>query len=63
MTRNAKRGEELFCDYGFIEQYIQAETTVRNIYNMGALIDKDCTSMYNLNVLYTLSPSSYLCKW
>ena len=35
MTRNAKAGEELFADYGFIDQYIQAETTVRDIYNMG----------------------------
>jgi hypothetical protein len=35
MTTNATAGDELFCDYGFIDQYIQTETTVRNIYKMG----------------------------
>ena len=35
MTRNARSGEELFCDYGFIDQYIHTQNTVRSIYEMG----------------------------
>lgn len=35
MTKDASAGDELFCDYGFIEQYIQTENTVRNIYKIG----------------------------
>ena len=35
MTKNALAGEELFCDYGYIDQYIHAENTVRSIYKLG----------------------------
>ena len=35
MTKNATAGEELFIDYGYIDQYIQAENYVRSIYQMG----------------------------
>lgn len=35
MTKDATAGDELFCDYGFIEQYIHSENTVRSIYKMG----------------------------
>ena len=35
MIKNALAGEELFCDYGYIDQYIHAENTVRSIYKLG----------------------------
>ena len=35
MTRDGIAGEELFCDYGYIDQYIQVENTVRNLYEIG----------------------------
>ena len=35
MAKDGIAGEELFCDYGYIDQYIHAENTVRTIYQMG----------------------------
>ena len=35
MLQNASTGQELFCDYGYIDRYIKTETTVRSIYKMG----------------------------
>ena len=35
MTKDVAAGQELFCDYGYIDQFIQTETAIHTIYQMG----------------------------
>jgi hypothetical protein len=34
LLRDVQAGQELFVDYGFLEQYAQSETAIKTIYNL-----------------------------
>jgi len=31
-------GDELFCDYGYLDDYVKSETAIKTLYNIGKMI-------------------------
>ena len=34
LLKDVKAGEELFCDYGYLDKYFKSETAIKTIYNL-----------------------------
>ena len=38
LKSDVQAGDELFCDYGYLESYVQSETAMKTLYNIGKMI-------------------------
>ena len=38
LKTDVKAGDELFCDYGYLDSYVQSETAMKTLYNIGKMI-------------------------
>ena len=56
LLKDVQAGEELFADYGYLEQYAKSETAIRTIYNWGKWFmnenDEDFKSDLKFHIKY-----------
>jgi hypothetical protein len=38
LNKDVVAGEELFCDYGYLDNYVQLEATLKTLFNLGKWI-------------------------
>ena len=50
MLKDGMAGEELFCDYGYIDKFIQTEHAIHTLYQMGRWLTNKTDQDYHKDV-------------